>query len=152
MVAIILDSLQSSLMHKKSCSLKRFLPWKSQNQEKMKKWDLDSKLDSPVEKSDFLTPIPWKQMSYFWSARDLMSSWCHFMWTMEVLCSPSADRVTQVEAQSTEIPQPDPCILCCCAARSCHPANWHKKEPWHLAESTFCQIWGVCCKEHFAIL
>lgn len=92
----------------------------------MKKCDLDSK-DCPTENSDFLSAIPWKQMGYFWSLRDCMSSWCHF----EGCLSHSLDKVTQVEAQSwhsTVIPQPDPAL-------SCHTANCHKKEAQHLALS-----------------
>lgn len=120
----------------------------------MKRCDLDSK-DSPTKKSDFLSPFPWKQMSYFWSVRDLTSSWRHFEWATKVVSSHPIDKVTQVEAQSwlnTVIPWSDPCLLCCWAALSYLTANWHKKEARHLEESTLCQGWEGHCKQQFSVL
>lgn len=83
----------------------------------MKKCDLGSKV-SPIEKFDFLSPIPLKQMSYFWSVMDRTSPWCHesclqsFYWQShpgrgtEITehCDPSVWSVHPLLLCSTELP------------------------------------------------
>lgn len=106
-------------------------------------WTL--KTDCPTESSDFISPIPWKQISYFWSLRDCMSSWCHSescLWWFYWQSHPG---------RGTEPCDPTvwSCILCCCAALSCHTANCHRKEAQHLAEIMFCQI-GEVLSSHWA--